>query len=188
MKYDYEYLKGLSPEEFKNFYTTNMRDKDINNIIRQFVHDFIAEDNVTFLMGNNVQTPGTCMFIQVCVQGNKAYWRQVECGKDFVHLPEGPQSYYSMDLDELESALFFGMTRCEGNLTRPYCFRRCNSREIAMSDMLDYLDNADESKDGMFSLSQNSNESVNRKYTINLSESKLNSIIQNSINKVLQLS
>lgn len=165
--YDYEYLKSLSPRELSNFYKTEMKsNREINKIFEKFVNDFIAQEcppgDSLFLMGSEIQVPPNMIFIEVRpYQGDYNYiWRQVICNNKNKSVSLG--DWYGMSADEFQSALFFGMTKCSGDVYGPIKeLRRCTQSEIANSDMLDYIQEADESEDKIFYLNNDGQESVN---------------------------
>lgn len=161
--YDYEYLIGLSPRELSNFYKEGLSsNREINNIFKKFVDDFISNEcppgDSLFLMGSNVQAPPNTTFIEVRQYQGDYIWRQVICNNESVSL----RDWHRMSTDEFKRALFFGMTRCSGDIYSPIKeLRRCTQSEAAKGDMLDYVWEADEREDKTFYLNNDSQESVN---------------------------
>ena len=161
--YDYEYLIGLSPRELSNFYKAGLSsNREINNIFKKFIDDFINNEcppgDSLFLMGSNVQAPPNTTFIEVRQYQGDYIWRQVICNNESVSL----RDWHRMSTDELKRALFFGMTRCSGDIYSPIKeLRRCTQSEAAKGDMLDYVWEADEREDKTFYLNNDSQESVN---------------------------
>jgi len=189
--YDYEYLKSLSPRELSNFYKTEMKsNREINKIFEKFVNDFIAQEcppgDSLFLMGSEIQVPPNMIFIEVRpYQGDYNYiWRQVICNNKNKSVSLG--DWYGMSADEFQSALFFGMTKCSGDVYGPIKeLRRCTQSEIANSDMLDYIQEADESEDKIFYLNNDGQESVNENKQKKKARNKYMKLTQRDIQYIM---
>lgn len=61
------------------------------------------------------------------------------------------------DFRQTKTCIIFGMTRNEAKF--PESLRRCNKHEIEQSDMLDYVEEADKTEDGIYRLNTNESKS-----------------------------